>query len=150
MSFNLKTYKRGSDMLAPPELKKVHPLGKSPIVTIKPAGSTSEPLVLAESGLIFEYLCEYFAPHLVPAKWQDGKEGKCGGETESWLRFRFFMHYAEGSLMSNLLIGLIMDRTCPFSSAPVHAQATCGVSLQMLTFSPQRSRHLLSHSSSSQ
>ena len=118
MSFDIKTYKRGSDMLAPPELKKVHPLGKSPVISIK-ATPTSEPIVIAESGLVFEYLCDYFATNLVPKRYKEGQEGKCGGETEQWLRYRFFMHYAEGSLMSLLLLALIMNRT-PLPFLPFH------------------------------
>ena len=55
--YELKTYKRGSDKLAPPELKQVHPLGKSPVITVEVPGRT-EPLVLAESAAIVEYLCE--------------------------------------------------------------------------------------------
>lgn len=55
--YELKTYKRGSDKLAPPELKQVHPLGKSPVITIERPGG-GKPLVLAESGAIVEYLCE--------------------------------------------------------------------------------------------
>ena len=96
-------------MLAPADLKKVHSLGKSPIVSIK-TSNLPEPVVLAESGALTEYLCEYFAQHLVPKRYQDGKEGQIGGETESWLRYRYYMHYAEGSLMTLLLIALIMDR----------------------------------------
>ena len=95
-------------MLAPKELKDVHPLGKSPVIKVE--SPTSEPLVLAESGAIVEYLCDHFAPHLVPKRYQDGKDGEVGGETEQWLRYRFYMHYAEGSLMTMLIIALIMDR----------------------------------------
>jgi glutathione S-transferase len=93
--------------LAPPELKKVHPLGKSPLVTIA-APSLPEPIVLAESAAICEYLCDHFAPHLVPTRWREGCDGKVGGETEQWLRYRFYMHYAEGSLMSLLMIAMFM------------------------------------------
>jgi glutathione S-transferase len=96
-----------SNKLAPPELKKVHPLGKSPLVTIA-APSLSEPIVLAESAAICEYLCDHFAPHLVPTRWREGCDGKVGGETEQWLRYRFYMHYAEGSLMSLLMIAMFM------------------------------------------
>lgn len=109
-------------MLAPAELKKVHPLGKSPVISLKPT-PTSEPLIIAESGLIFEYLCEYFAQDLVPKRYRQGQEGKCGGETEQWLRYRFFMHYAEGSLMTLLLIALIMDRMRFSPFPPVVARA---------------------------
>ena len=96
-------------MLAPAELKKIHPLGKSPIIKVEAPGM-AEPFVIAESAFITEYLCDHFAPHLIPKRYQDGKDGQVGGETEQWLRYRFYMHYAEGSLMSMLLIALFMDR----------------------------------------
>lgn len=104
----MEVYKRQSNKLAPPELKAVHPLGKSPLVTIA-APSLEKPIVLAESAAICEYLCDHFAPHLVPTRYREGFEGKVGGETEQWLRYRFYMHYAEGSLMSLLTVAMIMD-----------------------------------------
>lgn len=105
-------YKRQSNKLAPPELKAIHPLGKSPVVTVA-APLLSEPIVLAESAAIFEYLCDHFAPHLVPTRYRAGCDGKVGGETEQWLRYRFYMHYAEGSLMSLLMIAMFMGSTLP-------------------------------------
>ena len=93
-------------MLAPPELKKVHPLGKSPLVSVQAEGAT-EPLVLAESVLITEYLIDHFGPWLAPTRYQKGKEGQVQGETEEWLRYRYFMHYAEGTLMPYLVVALI-------------------------------------------
>lgn len=68
------------------------------------------PLVLVESGNITEYLCHYFAPHLIPKRYQEGKDDQIGGETEQWLRYRHYMHYIEGSLMPLLVMALIMDR----------------------------------------
>ena len=110
IDFNIEVFKRGEDMLAPKELKAIHPLGKSPIIGVK-TSDMAAPLVLAESGAIMEYLCDYFASHLVPKRYQDGKDGQIGGETEQWLRYRFYMHYAEGSIMGLFIIALIMDRT---------------------------------------
>lgn len=95
-------------MLAPKELKKIHPLGKSPIISVASA-ARPEGLVIAESALITEYLCDNFATHLIPKKYQEGKEGQVGGETEQWMRYRYYMHYAEGSLFPLLLIQLFMD-----------------------------------------
>lgn len=96
-------------MLAPKELKEVHPLGKSPVIGVQNA-NTDKPLILAESGFIAEYLCDHFnGEHLVPKRYKEGKEGQVGGETDEWLRFRYFMHYAEGSLMPLLVIQLIMN-----------------------------------------
>ncbi|CAD0101332.1 unnamed protein product [Aureobasidium mustum] len=111
VEYNIEVFKRTPEMLAPPELKKVHPLGKSPVVGVTAPGRT-DPLILAESGFITEYLTEHFAPHLAPKKYEDGKEGP-GLETEEWLRYRFFMHYAEGSLMA------LMGDKIPFFLRPV-------------------------------
>ena len=80
-------------------MMEFHPLGKAPILTIKAPGQ-ADSLVLAESGPIFEYLVDHFAPHLAPRRYTDGKESNTCAETESWIRYRYYMHYSEGSLMS--------------------------------------------------
>ena len=87
IDYNIEVYKRGKDMLAPKELKQIHPLGKSPIVGVQ-STNMSQPLILAESAAIMEYLCDHFAPHLIPKRYQEGKEGQVGGETEQWIRYR--------------------------------------------------------------
>ena len=107
VDYELKTYKRTEAGLAPPELKDIHPLGKSPVLTIKPQGA-SAPIVLAESAAIAEYLCDYFGQWLVPTRYQAGRDGQIGGESQSWLRFRMLMHYAEGSLMPLMLLAVIV------------------------------------------
>jgi glutathione S-transferase len=106
--YELKTYKRQKSMLADPKLKEIHPLGKSPVLEIE-SPATSKPIVLAESAAIVEYLTDHFGRWLVPTRYQEGKEGQVGGETESWLRYRMFMHYAEGSIMPLNLIGLVVS-----------------------------------------
>lgn len=100
-------------MMAPPELQKVHPLGKSPVVSVTPPGG--EPVVLAESGLMTQYLCEHLpgGKRLVPTRWRDGREGEVGGETEAWMRYQYYLHYAEGSLMPILVMSLVISRTFP-------------------------------------
>ncbi|KAF2396402.1 glutathione S-transferase [Trichodelitschia bisporula] len=121
IDYDLKVYKRLPSMFAPPALKKVHPLGKSPVIEIQAEGA--EPKVIAESALIAEYLAEYFGPSLIPARYAPGKEGQIGGETEEWLRYKFFMNYAEGSLMPLNLIALIMNQLksprIPFLIRPI-------------------------------
>src|SRR3954470_2436562 len=89
--YEIKHYQRDrKTMLAPPELKAIHPLGKSPLVT--DGGET-----VAESGAILEYLLDrYGAGRLRPA------EG-----TTDLQRYRFFLHYAEGSLMPLMLLALV-------------------------------------------
>ncbi|MCJ1379779.1 hypothetical protein MMC17_002882 [Xylographa soralifera] len=121
LKYELKIYHRQPVGLAPPELKQIHPLGKSPVISIEADGMT-KPLVLAESGVIVEYLIDHYGPHLVPKKWKEGVEGKVGGETEEWLRYRYFMHYAEGTLMPFLVTALLMGNIrskAPFLIRPI-------------------------------
>lgn len=94
--------------MAPPELKKIHALGKSPVISITTT-SNKEPLIIAESAFIIEYLLDHFGSKttLLPKRYKEGQEGKAGGETEEWMRFRYFMHYAEGSLMVLMLVAIV-------------------------------------------
>jgi glutathione S-transferase len=121
LDYELKIYNRQKNMLAPPELKEVHPLGKSPVISIDAPG-LAKPLVLAESGLIVEYLLDHFGTHLIPKRWVDGKEGQVGGETEEWIRYRYYMHYAEGSLMIYLVVALLVGSKLDASSTMEHAK----------------------------
>lgn len=117
LPYEIKEFKRGSDMQAGPELKEIHPLGKSPVITIE-SPSTEKPIVLAESGPIIEYLVDHFGKDKLPPydRYKPGCEGKVGGETESWLRERYFMHYAEGSFMPLVILQVVMDK---INNAPV-------------------------------
>lgn len=112
--YELEVFRRDrKTMLAPAELEQVHPLGKSPVVSITPAGG-GEPVLLAESGLMTQYLCEHLpgGERLVPRRWREGREGTVGGETEAWLRNQYYLHYAESSLMPVLLLALVLSRGC--------------------------------------
>lgn len=80
-------------MRAGADLKNVHPLGKSPVITVTVPGT--KPRVIAESALIVEYLTEFFGKELIPTQFNEGHEGQIGQETEAWERYRFWMHYAE-------------------------------------------------------
>ena len=80
-------------MLAPPSLRAVHPLGKSPVIT-------DGELTLAESGAIIEYLVDRYG---------EGRLTPGPGSPER-LRYTYWMHYAEGSLMPPLLLKLVFDR----------------------------------------
>jgi glutathione S-transferase len=79
-------------MLAPPALKRVHPLGKSPVIV-------DDGQVIAETGAIVEYLTEKAEGRLGPP-----------ANRESVLRYRQFLHYAEGSMMPPLLALLVIGR----------------------------------------
>jgi glutathione S-transferase len=94
VEYDLRCYQRDRKTLfAPPELKAVHPLGKSPVMQ-------DGDLVLAESGAIVEYLADRYGggrlarPHDAPARAQ----------------YIYWLHYAEGSAMPPLLMKLIFDR----------------------------------------
>jgi glutathione S-transferase len=110
ISYDLEIYHRLKSMLAPPELKKIHPLGKSPVVTITAPG-VAEPVVLAETAFIVQYLCEHFpkGKELVPQRWKDGQEGKVGGETEEWMRYQYLLNYIEGSFMFTMVLNFVLS-----------------------------------------
>ncbi|KAF2735681.1 glutathione transferase [Polyplosphaeria fusca] len=122
VEYDLKVFKRGKDQLAPPELKEIHPLGKSPVIGVQAAGA-EKPVILAESGTIVEYLTEHFGRWMIPNQYVEGKEGMVGGETEEWLRYRYLMHYAEGSFMGLLVIALVVHNIrkapVPFFLKPI-------------------------------
>lgn len=107
LDYELRRYERDpATMLAPPELRAIHPLGKSPVIT-------DGDKVLAESGAILEYLVEtYGQGRLLPPP-----------GTPERLRYRYWMHYAEGSAMPPLLLKLVFDRIgkarMPFFARPV-------------------------------
>lgn len=88
--YEVKRYERDKQtMLAPPELRAVHPLGKSPVITDGDA-------TIAETGAIVEYLIEtYGKGRLIP---------KAGAPER--LAYRYWLHFAEGSAMTPLLLKL--------------------------------------------
>jgi glutathione S-transferase len=100
LSYEIVRYERNTKtMLAPPELRKVHPLGKSPVIV-------DGALTIAETGPILEYLVEK----------GDGRFG-AGQHREDALRYRYFMHYGEGSVMPPLLVKLVLGRVPLFGKA---------------------------------
>jgi glutathione S-transferase len=107
LPYEIKKYQRDAKtMLAPPELRAVHPLGKSPVIT-------DDANTVAESGAIIEYLLERYG---------NGKFVPAAG-TPDKLRYTYFMHYAEGSAMTPLLMKLVFDRVesspMPFFAKPI-------------------------------
>ena len=96
LPYQVRRYTRDAKtMLAPPELRRVHPLGKSPVIE----DGDADGRVVAETGAIVEYLVEK----------ADGRLGP-PAHRESALRYRHFLHYAEGSLMPPLLVKLVLGR----------------------------------------
>ena len=100
LPYEVRRYERNKKtMLAPPELKAIHPLGKSPVID-------DDGLVVAETGAIVEYLV-------------DKADGRLGAppHREDALRYRFWLHYAEGSLMPPLFVKLVLTRVPIFGKA---------------------------------
>jgi glutathione S-transferase len=107
LDYEIKKYERDAKtMLAPPELRAIHPLGKSPVIT---DGDT----MVAESGAIIEYLVEQYG---------GGKFVPEAGTPEK-RQYTYFMHYAEGSAMTPLLMKLVFDKVAsspmPFFAKPI-------------------------------
>lgn len=108
LPYEIVHYQRDPNtMLAPPSLRAVHPLGKSPVVT------TDDGLTLAESGAIVETLIERYG---------NGSLAPAAGTPEA-LRYRYWLHYAEGSAMPPLLLKLMFDKIeksrMPFFAKPI-------------------------------
>ncbi|SDV48079.1 glutathione S-transferase family protein [Chitinasiproducens palmae] len=129
LPYDVKRYERDPrTLLAPPALREVHPLGKSPVIS-------DDGQVIAESGAIIEYLLERydpagtFAPPLGTALRQ---------------RLRYWLHYAEGSLMPLLVMKLVFNRVAaqpmPFFARPVARGIAKGAERGFLD--PQLARHL--------
>jgi glutathione S-transferase len=107
LAYEIRCYQRDPrTLLAPPELRAVHPLGKSPVIT-------ENGITLAESGAILEYLVErHGGGRLIPP-----------AGTPERLRYHYWMHFAEGSAMPPLLMKLVFDRIerapMPFFARPI-------------------------------
>ena len=107
LPYEIEKYERNTQtMLAPPELLKVHPLGKSPVIT-------DDGQTVAETGAIFEYIIERYG---------NGRLEPAAGSPER-LRWRYWLHFAEGSAMPPLLLKLIFERIkvtpMPFFAKPI-------------------------------
>jgi glutathione S-transferase len=107
LPYEIQKYQRDpKTMLAPPELVRVHPLGKSPVVS-------DDGVTIAESGAIVEHLLDkYGAGRLRPPAGSEARR-----------RFTYWLHFAEGSAMPPLLLKLVFDRIesgpMPFFARPI-------------------------------
>jgi glutathione S-transferase len=127
LDYEIKHYQRDpKTMLAPQSLREVHPLGKSPVIT-------DGEQTIAESGAIIEYLVERYG---------EGKFIPAVGTPER-LRYRYWLHYAEGSAMPLLVMKLIFGRipaAVPALIRPI-ARMICGGFIER-RLNPQLTAHL--------
>jgi len=109
--YEVEIYKRRPDGLADSKLKDIHPLGKSPVIR-------ANGRVLAESGFITEYLVNNFAPSLRPTGEQD------------LFDYGYYMHFAEGTMMTPLLVKLIFGMIVtgsPFFIRPISSRISASI-----------------------
>jgi len=104
--YEIRHYQRDAmTMLAPAELRAVHPLGKSPVIT-------DASLTIAETGAIVEYIVELYGQgRMVPA-----------AGTPELLRYRYWLHFAEGSAMPPLVMTLLfgeIPKRAPWPVRPI-------------------------------
>jgi glutathione S-transferase len=108
VDYDIEKYERNpKTKLAPKSLRKVHPLGKAPVVT-------HDGNAIAESGAIIEYLVDVF----------DDGALRPDPETPEFLQYRYFMHYAEGSAMTPFLLKVVfseLPRQSPLPAKPLMA-----------------------------
>lgn len=123
--YEVVTYRRDPvTMRAPASLRAVHPLGKSPVIS----DEANEGRVIAESAAILEYLVERFdgGNHLMPPAGSDER-----------LRYRFWLHHAEGSAMPPLVMRLVFAQLgkppVPALARPLGRLFASGVEKQFLT-----------------
>lgn len=137
LPYEIKRYQRQASMLAPDALKKIHPLGKAPVIT-------DGDRVVAESGAILEYLAGRY----------DRNKQFTPLDEEALLQCRYWLHYAEGSLMPLVVMRLIFSRMgkapVPWLLRPVGAAFGKGVrkgfiDRQLATHRQFIEQHLTSH-----
>lgn len=93
VEYRIEAYQRDPlSNLAPPELKAIHPLGKSPVIE-------HNGRVIAESGAITEYLCQQYRPDMIPAS-----------DSDQYIDYLQWMHFAESSAMLPLLLKMFVEK----------------------------------------
>src|SRR5262249_27326054 len=108
ISYELKHYSRDAQTrLAPPELKAIHPLGKSPVIT--DTGSTGGGKAVHETGAIIDYVIR----HHGAGRLQPDPKSADYDTYQQWL------HYAEGSAMLPHLLNMYVMRLKE-AGAPLH------------------------------
>ncbi|QIO10155.1 glutathione S-transferase [Acinetobacter lanii] len=126
LEYDLKYYKRLPNFSAPPELKKVHPLGKAPVLS-------DGDLNIAESAVILDYLQSQY----------DTEQQFKPSEPQDVLQYNYWMHYAEGSLMPLLVMTLVMSKVseqAPLLVKPIAKKIAQGVQAGFIQ--PRLSDHI--------
>jgi len=105
LEYRLEWFQRDAAGAAPASLREIHALGKAPVIR-------DGDLVLAESGAIVHYIVERHA---------GGRLGIAAPDPR-FAGYTYWMHFAEGSLMSLMLIALVLSRVPEARESPVRAR----------------------------
>ncbi|KOG98925.1 bifunctional glutathione transferase/peroxidase DI49_2817 [Saccharomyces eubayanus] len=99
LEYEIVPYKRDANFRAPPELKKIHPLGRSPLLEVEDR-ETGKKKVLAESGFIFQYVLQHF----------DHSHVLMSGDSDIADQVNYYLFYGEGSLQPPLMIEFVLSK----------------------------------------
>lgn len=116
LDYELKRFQREPNGAAPDALRNIHPLGKAPVIR-------DGDLVLAESGAIVDYIVHRYGADRLAIEPANAK----------YARYLYWLHFAEGSLMTLLLIALVLTRVPEGSASPAGTRVAARMR-QMLSF----------------
>ncbi len=105
LEYKLELFQRNDNGSAPDALREIHALGKAPVIR---DGDT----VLAESGAIVDYIVHRYA----------GDRLAVAPAAQEYARYIYWFHFAEGSLMSLLILALVIGRVPEANASPVRAR----------------------------
>lgn len=100
LTYEIIPYKRNNEFRAPDDLKKIHPLGRSPLLEVEDR-ETGKKKIIAESGYIFQYVLQHF----------DLAGALNNADPDKAEEIQYFLHYVEGSLQPPLMIEFILSMT---------------------------------------
>jgi glutathione S-transferase len=105
LEYKLELFQRNDNGSAPDALREIHALGKAPVIR---DGDT----VLAESGAIVDYIVHRYA----------GDRLAVAPAAQEYARYIYWFHFAEGSLMSLLILALVLGRVPEANASPVRTR----------------------------
>ena len=105
LEYKLELFQRNDNGSAPDALRKIHALGKAPVIR---DGNT----VLAESGAIVDYIVHRYA----------GDRLAVAPAAHDYARYIYWFHFAEGSLMSLLILALVLSRVPEADTSPARTR----------------------------
>jgi len=128
VDYQIIAYQRDSEtFLAPPELKNIHPLGKSPVIE-------EDGLIITESGAITEYLIDKYAPkRLAPER-----------GTQDYIQYLQWVHFAESSAILPLLLKMFVQKDgCKTNFLEGYADNEVGKVISFLDASLENKKYLV-------